>query len=442
MWGEQMPRKLSVKMLAALAAVGLVSTMFVTTGVGASTSSKAPAAASPLPKTGACDKSKTPVELGITTVLESPVLSLIDQVDAAKASVTAFNKNYDGVGGHCINLTVCDDKADPNAATACARKFVDSNIVATINDTSSFGTKDVATIFADGKLARVDISPNTDDLASPVAYAIGGGGVGTTFMMAPPLLKSGHKKLYMVGVDSPTIELLPKVMEPMIKSYGAEFVGLSKVAGGTTDFQQYILAAEDAGADGVMLPLGENEAVQVLRAAQQLGTKMDFSASLGTFGTADVASFGKFAKQIVFNAELPPITGDASRWPILPTVIKDLSASGKKELQKDQIKSSPFRSWVAVYHFKTIMENFGDPDNITRESVITAMNTATDVDTFGLIPPWSPNTTTPVLSFNRISNPWYYDVSWNGKKFVVAKNLLSLTDELAGKHDYAQPSAT
>ena len=37
-----------------------------------------------------------------------------------------------------------------------------------------------------------------------------------------------------------------------------------------------------------------------------------------------------------------------------------------KELQKNQIKSSPFRSWVAVYHFKTIMENFGDPDNITR----------------------------------------------------------------------------
>ena len=68
----------------------------------------------------------------------------------AKASVTAFNKNYKGVGGHCINLTVCDDKADPNAAAACARKFVDSNMVATINDTTAFGSKDVATIFADG----------------------------------------------------------------------------------------------------------------------------------------------------------------------------------------------------------------------------------------------------------------------------------------------------
>ena len=31
--------------------------------------------------------------------------------------------------------------------------------------------------------------------------------------------------------------------------------------------------------------------------------------SLGTFGKSAVASFGKFAKQIYFNAELPPVTG-------------------------------------------------------------------------------------------------------------------------------------
>ncbi len=430
-----MTRKLLIKLLIALAACSLVSTAFAT-GAGA--------AANPYPKTGACDKSKPPIDVAIMTVFESPQLSLIDQVDAMKASVTAFNKNYKGVGGHCLRLTTCDEENDPNKAEQCARTIVgDSKIVATLNDTIVAGgnTKAVAQIFSGGGLPRVDSSPNTDDLSAPNVYAIGGGGVGTTFMMAPPLLQTGHKKLYMVGVDTPTIEILPRVMEPMIKSYGAQFVGLSKVPGGTTDFQQFITAAEDAGADGVLLPLGENEAVQVLRAAQQLGTKLDFSASLGTFGKTDVASFGKFAKQIHFNAELPPITGDPARWPILPTAIKDLSASGKKELQKDQIKSSPFRSWVAVYHFKTIMEKFGDPDNVSRQSVTAAMNAATDVDSFGLIPLWSPNTTQPVLTFTRVSQPWYYSVSWDGKKFVVEKKHINLVEELAGRHDYEQPSA-
>jgi branched-chain amino acid transport system substrate-binding protein len=429
-----MSRKLLIKLVVVSAVCGLI---------GASLATSAGAAASPYPKTGACDKSKTPIEVGIQTVFESPALSLIDQVDALKASVTAFNKNYSGVGDHCMNLTTCDEENQPNKAEDCARTLVGSKVVATLNDTIVAGgnTKAVAEIFKNGGLPRVGSSPNTDDLSAPNVYAIGGGGVGTTFMMAPPLLQSGHKKLYMIGVDTPTIEILPKVMEGMLKAYGAEWVGLSKVPGGTTDFQQFILAAEDAGADGVVLPLGENEAVQVLRAAQQLGTKLDFSASLGTFGTADVKSFGKFAKHIQFNAELPPITGDPARWPILPTVIKDLSASGKKELQKDQIKSSPFRSWVAVYHFKTIIEKFGDPDNVTRESVTAAMNAATDVDSFGLIPPWSPNTTEPVLTFTRVSNPWYYSVSWNGKKFVVNKNQLNLVKELAGEKGYAQPAA-
>jgi hypothetical protein len=40
---------------------------------------------------GPCDQALDPYPLGIMTVFESPVLSLIDQVNAAEASVEAFN---------------------------------------------------------------------------------------------------------------------------------------------------------------------------------------------------------------------------------------------------------------------------------------------------------------------------------------------------------------
>ena len=147
----------------------------------------------------------------------------------------------------------------------------------------------------------------------------------------------------------------------MIKSYGAEFVGLSKVAGGTTDFQQYILAAEDAGADGVMLPLGENEAVQVLRAAQQLGTK------LGLLGEPRHVRYRRrgVVRQVRqadhFNAEMPPITGDhgdvadpadGDQGPRRPRA--------RRSSRRTRSRAARSRSWVAVYHFKTIMEKFGD----------------------------------------------------------------------------------
>jgi branched-chain amino acid transport system substrate-binding protein len=433
-------RAFSFKLFVAVMACGLLGTLLAP-GAGASTSR-----AGLVPDNGKCDKSKSTVELGLITVFDSPVLHLKDQADAAKAAVAAFNKRG-GVGGHCLKLLACDDGADPNQAADCARKMVDSKVVATINDTTSFGNQGVIDILTAAGIPRFEVSPGTEDLTAPLSYAIGAGGVGTTFMMAPPLLKTGHKKLYMIGVDAPTIGTLPPLMKPMVASYGAEILGLSKVPGGTTDFQQFVLAAQDAGADSVMLPLGDNEAIQVLQAAKQLNSKLDFSVSLGTFGKADIKQFGSFAKHILFNAELPPVTGSQKTWPILKQVIADLSASGEPQLQKDKIKSSPFRSWVAVYHFVTLMGQ-NNPDNITRESVVAALNSAKDLDTFGLIPPWTPNQEGGVTGaagqltkWTRISQPWYYLVTWNGKNFVVAKDRMNVSEEMGGNHTYAQPAA-
>src|SRR6266511_3903617 len=104
-----------VKLIVAVMACGLIGTVLAPSG-GAATSL--------VPDNGPCVKSKPAVELGLITVFDSPVLHLKDQADAAKASVTAFNKRG-GVGGHCLKLTTCDDGADPNQAADCARKMVD-----------------------------------------------------------------------------------------------------------------------------------------------------------------------------------------------------------------------------------------------------------------------------------------------------------------------------
>ena len=231
-------------------------------------------------------------------------------------------------------------------------------------------------------------------------------------------------------------------MKPMADSYGAEIVGLSKVPAGTTDFQQFVLAAQDAGADGVILPLGENEAVQVLQAAKQLNSKLDFSVSLGTFGKDDIKEFGSFAKQMYFNAELPPITASAKKWPILPTVISDLSKSGDKALQKNQIKSSPFRSWVAVDHFVKMMGK--DPDNITRavgkgDARLRDRRRLLRADPAVDAEPGERDRGRRRCAdqFSRISQPWYYLVGWNGKEFTVAKDRMNVIEELGGNATYA-----
>jgi branched-chain amino acid transport system substrate-binding protein len=437
-----MSRKRSVKLLTTVCAVGLVAGVLAMPATASTAAKKA----SLVPDNGPCDKSLPKAELGLITVVESPVLSLGDQAEAATASVKAFNKRG-GVSKHCMNVTICDDGADANQAADCARQFADGNIVATVNDTTTFGTADVVSILEAAGIPRIGLSPGTPELSSPITYSIGAGGVGTTFMMVPPLAQAGIKKIYMIAVDSPQIDALPGIMKDMFDAYGVEFLGISKVPAGTTDFQQFILAAEDAGADGVVVPLGENEAAQVVQAAEQLGTDLKISTSLGTFGKDDIAALGSFGKQLYFNSELPPPTASKKQFPILPTIIKDLAASGKKELKGNQLKTSPVRSWVAVDHFVSIMEQLGDIDVITgddvtaaRAAVTTAMNAATDVDTFGLIPPWTPNKSDGFLIFDRISQPFYYQVSWDGKKFVIGKQRLNVIEELKGNLDYPQPA--
>lgn len=388
---------------------------------------------------GECDPAEDPYPVGIITVFESPVLSLVDQVTALEASVEAFNKRG-GIGGHCIKLTTCDSEGDPNKEADCARQFVDQGIVATLNDTTSFNPQAVKELFEAAGLPRFHISPAVQELNSTVSFPIGAGGTGTTFMMVPACARNGHTKIAAIHVDTPQIGPLFAALGGMLKAYGAEIVARLPVPAGTTDFQQFTLAAERAGATCAIVPLGENEAVQVLQAAQQLGSDMTFSASLGTFGQADVAALGDFASQLYFNAELPPITGDQDRWPILEEAIADLEASGDAELQEDQIKSSPFRSWLAVYSFVKVIEEFGTPDTITREAVMAAIKAAKDVDHFGLIPSWTPTASvTGPGPFASISQPWYYVVTFEDGEFVVSDEQYHVVNELQGKIEYPQP---
>lgn len=391
---------------------------------------------------GPCDESLEPYPLGIIAPFENPVLTLVDQVTAAEASVEAFNARG-GIGGHCMDLTTCDDEANPNKEADCARQFVDSGIVATINDTTPFNPQAVVDLFEAAGLPRVGVSPSQPDLGSSVTYAHGAGGTGTTFMMVPPLTRAGITKIAMIHVDTPQIQPLIAALQPMLAAYGAEFVTTIPVPAGTTDFQQFILAAEDAGAEGVMLPLGENEAIQVLQAAQQLGSDLTYSASLGTFGQADMVEFGDFGGQLVLNSIFPPVTADAETWPILTQAVEDLAASDDPELQEDQIKESPFRSWVSVYSLVRIIEDFGNPDDVSREAITAAMKAATDVDVFGLIPPWTPSASvTGPGPFSAISQPWYYQVRFNpdAEEFEILPDQLNVVAELGGIKDYPQPT--
>ena len=114
------------------------------------------------------------------------------------------------------------------------------------------------------------------------AYPLDASGTGTTFLMPQAL----------IDVDATEHRDHPRGRRrsrrhagpPRRHRYeddGATFPYDAEVPGGTTDYTQFIEGAEAAGATGAMLALGEQEAVQVVRAGEQLDTDLVLGGSLG-----------------------------------------------------------------------------------------------------------------------------------------------------------------
>lgn len=341
---------------------------------------------------GPCDAALDPLKVGLTTVFESPVLTLIDQAQALEASAEAFNARG-GANGHCIEVTTCDDGADPNKALDCVRTLDEAGIAATINDTSSFGGADVSAGFKAAGIPRFAISPGQDDFGDTNSYPFDAGGTGTSVMMGQALVDAGVKKVAIIRVDSAAATALAGFYTAIFGDNGLEVVADIPVPGGTTDYNQFILAAQDAGAEGVAMPIGGQEGIQVLNAAKQLDADLVFSGSLGTFPASDMASLGEYASRVILNAAVPPAGADL---PVIDVLTADLGASGLEPLQRENMKSSPMRSWVGLYALLKIIRDSGTED-FSRESITALIDGSGPIPMAGLMKDWTPKLDHPGL---------------------------------------------
>jgi hypothetical protein len=90
----------------------------------------------------------------------------------------------------------------------------------------------------------------------------------------------GAKKIGVVRVLLAAASALVGLLGDVYKDEGVTFPFDAPVSAGTTDYGQFILGAQDAGVVGVILSLGEQEAVQVVNAAKQLDTNLKLGTAL------------------------------------------------------------------------------------------------------------------------------------------------------------------
>jgi branched-chain amino acid transport system substrate-binding protein len=384
---------------------------------------------------GQCDESLDPLVIGIMTIFESPVLTLVDQVRALEASAEAFNARG-GANGACIEVVSCDDGGNFDQALSCVREIDDAGAVATVNDQGTAAQAEVSAAMAEAGIPRVGSNVTNQDWGDQNAYPIDASGTGVTFMMPQALVQQGVTDIGVIRVDLASAAALIGFLDTLYGPAGVSFPLDVPVPAGTTDYSQFILAAQDAGVGGVVLPLGEQEAVQVVRAGQQLGTDLLVGSSLGTFAYSNLQEFGDFASQMVLAWPFPPATFDV---PVYRVLREDLAASGEESLQPENLKTSPMRSWIALYALLWMIRDAGMTD-FSREGISTMLNETESVpmlDIFGG-EDWTPAFNHPGLWQRAGVNRWAFwtwdpEAEWDGGEgnFVQAGEI-SFDDLLCG----------
>ena len=357
---------------------------------------------------GPCDEALDPLEVGQQLTFASPVLTSEDNALALEASAVAFNARG-GANGHCIEVTTCDEHADQNAAVACARTLDDAGVAVNINDASTDPGPSTGDVLEEAGIARFAISSGTPDLSDPNSYPFDAGGIGTAMVMPQALVDEGITDIASIRVDLPSASALIDIYEGIYAEDGVEFVADIPVPAGTTDYSQFILAAEDAGAEGVIVPLGGQEAIQVLRAAQQLGSDLLFSTSLGTLPYQDLADLGDFAEQVILNGSSAPAT--AADIPAMEALVADLAVSGEEVLQPRLLKSTPTHSWIGLYALLVILRGDGTED-FSRANLTELIRASGPIDMLGLTADWTPDTDNPG-TFPRTGNGYYSFWRWD-----------------------------
>lgn len=339
---------------------------------------------------GPCDATKEELVIGLQTVFESAVLTLKDQAESLEAAALGFNSRG-GANGHCIKIVTCDDAADPNKAVECVRTLDEAGISVTLNDTTSVAGADVSAGYAAAGIARFALSPGQDDYPDTNSYPFGGGGTGTTLMMPKALVTAGIKKIAIIRVDIPAASALIGLFTTMYTKDGVEFVADLPVPAGTTDYSQFIIAAQDAGAEGIVMPLGGQEAIQVVNAAKQLGSTMKISGSMGTFPLSDIRSIGDYAANIILNSENTPIYENDA---ISAVARADIESTGVAELTGANIKNSPYRSWIGLYALLYILRQ-AQTEDFSRANIKALIEASGVIPMLGLTADWTPVTNHP-----------------------------------------------
>ena len=392
-----------IKAIVGLAAVALLATAWGSSSSGASsTSTKVKAHG-------------TPIVVGQILPMTGANLALPEAGKALVASIAALNA-AGGINGHPLKLDQCDSQGVASIEVQCAQTMVSDHVVATLEDDTFSSPAEVNSILKGAGIPRIGITEDdVTDYENPDNMDFTGGGVFSLVGIMEDLIHRGDKKITVVLPDTPSAVETHLLLDPIAAAEGAKVVNYVLVSSASGDYSQYVAQAEENGAQGIVIALGNAQLVEVAQAINQLNPKIDYATGIAGLTLNQLKELGSFSKKASYVWWTPGI-GDVKNFPGLAQPVATLTKY-EKGVTLDTMTSVSLSSWLAVHAFYEVMKSHkGTP---TAASVLAAFKAAKNIPMNGIIKPWTPGhlqsagTLSSIIT--NVSQPWMYRIAYNGK---------------------------
>jgi ABC-type branched-subunit amino acid transport system substrate-binding protein len=363
----------------------------------------------------------TPIKIGMVFTGGSAAHNAPDYVTAVKAGASALNQ-AGGIKGHPVKVVSCNDNADPNKAQECARQMVDAKVVSTIANLSAGNPVGVAQVLDKGGIPQIALLANTKfEFSCKTCWPFDANQIGVSAGDMQGIKNAGGKSVYIAGLNLPQTLFIAAYAKKALAPLGLKLAGEVQFPFNQADYAPIAAKIKSANPDYTYLPVGENNALQLIKALTQVGYQGKYAMSTGVLTEADFKKLGQAVEGTVIFGGTPPFS--ASNVQGVQTFndqMKAAQAAGDSAANPENMTVLALQAWAAFQGWTQIAKGLSAWTPADLQKGLAAQTTPLDMQ--GITKDWAPGKSAGVTDLPQISNP-------TGWHMTVKNGLYELVDQ-------------
>ncbi|GAA1518591.1 ABC transporter substrate-binding protein [Nocardioides humi] len=306
---------------------------------------------------------------------ESAVFSTPQIETALRAKVAAINADG-GIDGRDVELTVCNDKFDPNEATACAQRAVSEGFVAVVGGASPFSPQFLP-ILEKAKIPLVagSASSGAPELESPISFPVNAGAPGMSLGNGRLAAEAGDDTV-VVASDNDGSQTGADLTIKGAEAAGATMTKVTMKLG-APDVSATVAGILELHPDAVALQVVTEDALKVVKGLRQAGYDGAITGPGSLFPPASLEALGEFAEGVRMTSRVVPST--ATDIPQVKEFVEQMTAEDP-DAQPDDLA---LNAWTGLTLLAAVMKGHDITDGA---SVIAAFGDIDEPIELGTVP--------------------------------------------------------